>query len=454
MKRLLAVMIAVLMVVGVAHATGGPAPGPKPGDININNNASNVDNSVVNNVNTASNVDNSVTNIDNSANQVQDVYVVSGNSTATADGADASAKAEGGDAKSDSFSTSKATINNSSVSKFEPRTQAPTVFPPYLPYWNHGGWGTIKAYFSNGPNEDDRVYERTFNPKNDRDVRELRSVLQSLPYDGPIEAVGGFLNTVGAVFCGIDNYHHGRGFEIANSLVRYRRPNKKPLLVFIDTNIDTFLLRKAGYAYVGKVSIEGGIDRNWDQVYDAAVAETLPWDVDILLISGGMKGVTVGSNLAFPGAGGAYSQSNYAISMFGSVSSGITEGKGKAMVSAEGYRFSPEALNRRQIPESFYEKIRASAGLPSLPEPMGRERVQITAPAPREIPEQPEVSIAEMAPRVPPSSSKRAIIRASAEQEPDTPTIKKNVTGVEISRRLWEVADFDDGEMVEYVIIR
>ena len=137
-------------------------------------------------------------------------------------------------------------------------------------------------------------------------MKDLRGVIEALSYDGPLEAIGGFLNGVGAIFGGPDNYHHGRGLEITSSLVRTRRPEGKPLLVFIDTNVDTNLLRKAGYAYVGKVSMEGKIDRNWDQVYDAAVTETLPRDVDILLIAGGMKGVTVGSNTSFPGAAGGY----------------------------------------------------------------------------------------------------------------------------------------------------
>ena len=412
MKKLLAVMTAVLMTAGTALATGRripkPVPKPRPDDTNIiNNNYSS---------------------------------------------SDATAIGSGGDAKSDSFSNSSATINTHSVSRYDTRTQAPTVFPPYLPYWNHGGWGTVKAYFSNGPNRDNRVYERTFDPENPTDIRQLRGVLQSLPYDGPIEAVGGFLNTIGAVLCGIDNFHHGRGFEIANALVRERRPDRKPLLVFIDTNVDTNLLRKAGYAYVGKVSIEGNVDRNWDQVYDAAVAETLPWNVDILLISGGMKGVTVGSTSAMPGAGGAYSQSNYAISLFGSVSTGITEGKGKATVSAEGYRFSPEALNRRQIPESFYQRIRASVSAAPAPDYGSMGRAQIESPAATY--RQQEYSIVEMAPLAPARPSKRAIIRASAAQRPATSTTRKNVTGVEISRRLWEVAGFDDDEMVDYVIIR
>jgi hypothetical protein len=435
MKRLLTVTIVVLMVVWVTPVTAWPPPKPHP------------EPAPGNNTNTNTNIN------DLSVNQMQDVYVVSGSPSASAEGGDAVATAGGGDAKSDSFSTSQATINTSTISKYDTRTEAPTVFPPYLPYWNHGGWGTIKAYFSNGPNKDDRVYERTFDPENPTDIRQLRGVLQSLPYDGPIEAVGGFLNTVGAVLCGIDNYHHGRGFEIANSLVRERRRNGKPLLVFIDTNVDTNQLRKAGYAYVGKVSIEGNIDRNWDQVYDAAIAETIPWDVDILLVSGGMKGVTVGSNLAFPGAGGAYSQSNYAISMFGSVSSGITEGKGKATLSAEGYRFSPQALHRRQIPKSFYDRIRASVSAAPPTTQRSMERAQITSPRTTRTPRQ-RYSQVQMAPSAPISSSKRAIIRASAAQAPPTPETKKNVTGVEISRRLWEVADFDDDELVEYVIIR
>jgi len=426
-------MIAVLTVVAVSPVTAWPPPEPEPKP------------DPGNNTNTNTNIN------DLSVNQTQDVYVNSGNSSAV--GGDASATAEGGDAKSDSFSSSKATINNSSVTEIESRTPPPTIFPPYLPYWNHGGWGTIKAYFSNGPSADDAVYERTFDPDNPTDMRQLRGVLQSLPYDGPLEAVGGFLNTIGAALCGIDNYHHGRGFQIANSLVRERRENGKPLLVFIDTNVDTRLLRKAGYAYVGKVGIEGDIDRNWDQVYDAVVAEALPWDVDILLISGGMKGVTVGSNTAFPGGGGAYSRNNYAFSLVGSVSSGITEGKGKAMVSAEGYRFSPQSLNRRRIPDSFYERIRAEISVAPPATRRSMERAQTTTPRTTRTRRQ-QYSQVEMAPSAPISSSKRAIIRASASQKPPTPETKKNVAGVEVSRRLWEVADFDDDELVEYVIIR
>ncbi|MHC4426676.1 MAG: hypothetical protein ACYSYV_11350 [Planctomycetota bacterium] len=312
-----------------------------------------------------------------------------------------------------SSADSSASVNATVISDYETRTPPLSVFPPYLPYWNHGGWGTIKAYFPNGPNNDNQVYEQTFDPDNPGDMKQLRGVLESLSYDGPLETLGGILNGIGVIFCGPDNYHHGRGFEVASSLVRDRRPKGTPLLVFIDSNVDTNLLRKAGYAYVGKVSLEGNVNRNWDQVYDAAVAEALPWDVDILLVSGGMKGVTVGSNIAFPGAGGAYSQANYSVSLFGSVSSGITEGKGKAVVSAAGYRFWPEVVNRRSVPQSFYDRIQASV-----------------RPRPEATQEHVEVV-----------------------QEVPCATSKENTCGVRVSPRLWKMAAFDEHQMVQYVIV-
>ena len=145
----------------------------------------------------------------------------------------------GGDATSSSktSSDSKSSIISTSTSNYKTRTPPITTFPPYLPYWNHGGWGTIKAYFPNGPNTDDQVYERVFDPRNPNDTRDLKNVLKSLPYENPLNILGGILNDVGAIFGGPDNYHHGRGFEIASSLVRTRRPRGKPLLIFIDSNV-------------------------------------------------------------------------------------------------------------------------------------------------------------------------------------------------------------------------
>jgi len=280
------------------------------------------------------------------------------------------------------------------------------MFPPYLPYWTHGGWGTIQAYFPNGPSSDDQVYERTFYPDDTDDMRELRGVLESLPYDGPLKAMGAMLNGVGVAFGGPDNFHHGRGFDIANSLIRARRPRGKPLLVFIDANVDRKLLKEAGYAYVGKVSLEGKVNRNWDQVYDAAVAETLPWDVDILLVSGGMKGVTVGSSVAFPGGAAGFSQANYSLSLFGAMSNGITEGKGEALVSAEGYRYWPLALIKRRIPKALYDRIHAK------PKPKGEETAQ----------------------EIPPT------------------TTKQQQAGVKVSQELFELAGFEQGQVQNLII--
>jgi hypothetical protein len=415
MKRFITVLIPVLIIAGVAYATGGtPTPPPVP-------------------VNTQIGIEN---NIDTS--QYQDVSLVGGgDSSSIAEGGDSSSTAYGGDSKSDAASSSGASISTTSVSNYETRTQPLSVFPPYLPYWNHGGWGTVKAYFPNGPNSDERIYERVFDPDNEDDIKELRGVIESLSYENPLGVIGGLLNGVGAAFGGPDNYHHGRGFEISSSLVRTRRPQGKPLLVFIDTNVNTSLLRDAGYAYVGKVSLEGKVDRNWDQVYDAAVAETLPWDVDILLISGGMKGVTVGSNLSFPGAAGAYSQTNYSISLIGSVSSGITEGKGKAMLSAQGYRFWPKAAQRRRIPQAFYDKIRAQlTSRITEPTVQGQKGFR---PSRRDV-------------AAPPTEWGQSSVGTARQTAPAT--IRKPRPGVEISQELYDMAGFSEDQHIDNLVVK
>jgi hypothetical protein len=376
--------------------------------------------------------------------------------------------AVGGD--SASSSSSDVSISSTSVSNYRTRTPPITTFPPYLPYWTHGGWGTIKAYFPNGPNSDDQVYERIFNPNNPDDMRGLRGVLKSLPYESPLGVFGGFLNGVGAIFGGPDNYHHGRGIDIANSLVRTRRPRRKPLLVFIDSNVDIGLLTKAGYAYVGKISLEGRVDRNWDHVYDAAVAEALPWDVDILLISGGMKGVTVGSNLAFPGAGGAYSQSNYSISLFGAVSSGITEGKGKAIVSAAGYRYCPALAKRRRIPKEFYEKFHAKFYKRPAQE-LVEKPVHIPIQEPEQIPVQefdlvpvpaikkPVSEQKEPQSKVSPKEAKEAKEAEEVKETKEAPAVfpakrRRFIPGIEVSRQLYDMAGFGAHQRVHNLTIK
>jgi len=269
-----------------------------------------------------------------------------------------SSSSQGGNANANAGSSavtgdSKATLdlNFNPVSNYETAHTPPvTSYPPYLPYWNHGGWGTLKAYFPTGLNSDPNVYERRFCVGNPADMQELKGILEELPYKGPLEILGGAFNSVCVLFGAPDNFHHGRGFEITNSLIRQRRPAGKSLLVFIDGNINRQALSSANYVYVGKVSVEGDVvGNNWDHAYNVAAAEALPWDVDILFVSGGMKGVTIGSTNSL-GAGGAYTQPNYSLSLIGGNSNGIVEGKGKAQVGAEGYRYWPEGKVRRQLP--------------------------------------------------------------------------------------------------------
>lgn len=415
MKMSILVFTALLIAIGGTYATGEVPP---------NGNSSPLIN-VDNNVDTT---------------QSQQVSVIGGG--------DSSSSAQGGD--SVAASTSDAVINMNS--NYETRTPPVSVFPPYLPFWNHGGWGTMKAYFPNGPNGDDQVYERVYDPENEADMKELRGILESLNYESPLDLVGGILNGVGAIFGCPDNYHHGRGFEIANSLIRTRRPKGKPLLVFIDSNVDTGLLERAGYAYVGNISLEGKVDRSWDHVYEAAVAEAMPWNVDILLISGGMKGITVGSNISFPGAGGAYSQANYSISLFGSVSSGITEGKGKAMISAQGYRYWPRAVNRRKIPEAFYNKIRAKLTPGLKPQLEGKESTeQQVATAPVEkVPEKREFRPM----RKPEPIKQPEPLVKQKPQEKYQPARQQQFQGLEMSRELYDMAGLTENDHVAFLSVK
>jgi hypothetical protein len=374
-----------------------------------------------------------------------------------------SASASGGDSQSDSASNSVANVSlsTSSVSNYQSRTPPLTTFPPYLPYWTHGGWGTIKAYFPNGPTANDQIYETTFDPNNPTDMRELRSVLRALPHRGLLAAAGGILNDVAVVLFGKpDTYFHGRGLEIADSIVRDRRPEGKALLVFIDSNVDMNLLGEEGYAYMGKVSVEGDPDRNWDQAYKAAVAEALLWDVDILLISGGMKGVTTGTNVSFPSAAAGYSQVNYSLSLMGSKATGITEGKGKAILSAEAYRYSPQMLERRRIPAALYERIRVR----SLPGPASEAvPAPVSEPVSAESERRVVAAIVASAPAAAPPASARRVASAvnparvwtAAPSQRITPTRSSyQGPGVTMSQELLDLAGFPEDQQIGFVNVR
>lgn len=352
---------------------------------------------------------------------------VVGDNTATAEGGSSisysSSSAEGGSGIGWSSSSSEGgsgiawsdggvsnasvNISTTSISHYRNATQPLTSYSPYLPIWNHGGWGTINAYFPNGPTTGDAAYQRSFDPSSAEDMRELRKILTAMPYDGLFGAMGGVVNSIGVVFGGPDYYHRGRGIEIANSLSRDRRPKGKPMVIFIDSLVDTQLLKENGYAYVGRVSLEGKHTRNWDQVYGAAVAEALPWDVDVLLISGGMKGVTVGSNMSFPTGALGISQTEYSLSLFGGKAEGITESKGEAVVSASAYRYSPSLLQRRTVPQGLFEKIRR-------PMPMAGPQVAPTA----------QTAAATRPATAPADASRRG-------------------PGIEMSKQLYDMAGFD-----------
>jgi hypothetical protein len=421
MKRAICVSVVVLALGTVLYgASGGPGPGS----------ATTVD--VFNQISTSQNQDTSVT-------------AAGGSSYA------------GG-------SSSQVNIDTTSITDVESRTPPLTTFPPYLPYWTHGGWGTIKAYFPNGPTMNDGVYETTFDPENADDMRELRSVLSALPHKGLLEAVGGILNGVAVALGGPDKYHHGRGLEIVNSITRDRRPEGKALVVFIDSNVNTQLLREEGYAYVGKVSVEGDPARGWDHAYKAAVTEALLWDTDILLLSGGMKGVTVGSNITFPSAAAGYSQANYSLSLFGAAAQGITEGKGKAVLSAEAYRYSPGRVDRREIPASLYNRIgqrhRPASqapvrGVPAMPQPAPEGIAHDGQLLPRPAPSgrAPEGAAANVG-SVEPAPARRAMPPQMAQDTPPAPQPATREPGIEVSRELFNMAGFRDVREVKYLTVR
>ncbi len=430
MKRTLQIIIMVLAWWAVADAeNGGPGPwSPASPALNVNN--------------------------DVAMNQNQSTTASGGDSESTSD------------SWSDSASNSTANVNfhTTSVSDYKTRTPPLTTFPPYLPYWTHGGWGTIKAYFPNGPTANDQIYETTFDPNDPSDMRELRSVLRALPHRGLLAAAGGILNDVGVVLFGKpDTYFHGRGLEIGNSIVRVRRPEGKALLVFIDSNVDVRLLGDEGYVYAGKVNVEGDPDRNWDHAYKAAVAEALLWDVDILLVSGGMKGVTTGTNVTFPSAAAGYSQVSYSLSLMGSKATGITEGKGKAILSADAYRYSPRTQERRRIPPAVYDRIRVRGS----PAPASdADPAPVPVPVPEPVTAESERSavaaiVASTLAAAPARSSPRiasAMDPAGAPALASSPRIAARRSsygpGVTMSRELFELAGFGNDQQVGYVNVR
>jgi hypothetical protein len=207
------------------------------------------------------------------------------------------------------------------------------------------------------------------------------------------------------------------------------------------------------------VSVEGNVDRSWDHVYSAAVAEALLWDVDVLLVSGGMKGVTVGSNFTFPVAGLGLSQTNYSISLMGGTTSGVTEGKGKALLGAEGYRFWPEAATRRQIPQLVADRFRVA------PRQEVAQAPPQPAPAPAQAPVQSRVASGAApaaAPAAPRSQQQLAQEKpvattrslSSSPVRPSLAAADDKHVGVQVSKELFDMAGFSQGQQIQNLIVR
>ena len=86
----------------------------------------------------------------------------------------------------DSSSTSSADgawsyLSLASTSNYKGRTAPIAPASPYLPLWNHGGWGTVQGYFANGPTTTNCVYERMIDPEDSEDIKQLHKILGAVP---------------------------------------------------------------------------------------------------------------------------------------------------------------------------------------------------------------------------------------------------------------------------------
>lgn len=258
-----------------------------------------------------------------------------GSSSATAQGGDAGALALSGGSTSSITTISKGS---------EIHTGALGMNPPYLPYWAHAGWGLVEGFSFNSPNRDAEAYECQIDPLNREQMKEIKKALNDIDYKGPFELLGGILSP--------GNLTGGKFNRRVNSIIRKPRRPGQPLVLLID-NVDYKALEKDGYVYVGEIGIEGGLKHNFDQIYTAIIAEVLPWDVDLLLFSGGGKGVTIGSTRAFPNAAGAYTSTDFSVSSLFGDSQGIVEGSQRQVIKGVAYRKDLARKVERTIPESI-----------------------------------------------------------------------------------------------------
>jgi hypothetical protein len=362
---------------------------------------------------------------------------------------------EGGVGWSDSDSNASLSLSTTSISNVEPKTQPLTTYHPYLPIWQHAGWGTVQGYFPNGPTIDDQSsYQRLFAPSDESDMHELKGILGRLGYEGPLEWLGGVINNVGQLFGGPDLDHRGRGFDVTNSLDPVRRPDGKDMFVLIDSYVDRNRLKEMGYVYVGNIGVEGKTNRDWRHNYFVMIAEAVPYDVDILLVSGGMKGVTVGSNVSVS-SGGGVGRPDFSVSLFGGVSEGITEGKGEPVTSAAAYRYCPEKLKKYERVQEFLAKVRkrpesgTAQAVPNQSAPAARvapAAVAKAAPVPPVAEAEPDDESEPAAPQrvvaAPPEENAAVVYPAGTPGGP----------GIRMSQELWDMAGYSG--TVENVTLR
>jgi len=111
-------------------------------------------------------------------------------------------------------------------------------------------------------------------------------------------------------------------------------------------------------------------------------------------------------------------------------------------MNADGYRFCPELTGRRRIPQSFYERIRPAVR--TIPEPRQEHRQEPRLERRRE----PREHLMEQPGHMMPAPESSGVGRAAP-----SATSRDNAGGVRVSRRLWEMAGFDENQMVDYVIV-
>jgi hypothetical protein len=230
--------------------------------------------------------------------------------------------------------------------------------------------------YCNSPSRDVRVYERLFRPNDFWDMEKIRRIIRSAPYMGPIECLGGVLNEIGVALGASDRIHYGRGFLISSSVDRRMRPDGKPIRVVLDRHASPERLKKARCTYVGKVYIVGQFHHTWDHVYYAALAEVIPWDVDILVIDTDLNTSRPWKPRCAPSKPPCTGRHHICLPCPLPVSP--PPPCGRPVLSAEAYRRYPRRISKAQ---GLPGKIRASMPKKSktrVPQPCPQNTVGIT----------------------------------------------------------------------------